>query len=134
MLRMNSRRLKYVIACVALVSGPLLFAQGKESVARVIVDPTERFQTIEGFGVNFTGPYFRDDQKAMCDMLMDDLGATIFRVVPYLVYSNWEEVNDNDDPNAMNWEYYNNRYSGPIFTKIGSGEIDSKTLNGLEPL
>ena len=115
MLRMNSRRLKYVIACVALVSGPLLFAQGKESVARVIVDPTERFQTIEGFGVNFTGPYFRDDQKAMFDMLIDDLGATIFRVVPYLVYSNWEEVNDNDDPNAMNWEYYNNRYSGPIF-------------------
>jgi len=28
------------------------------------------------------------------DMLIDDLGATIFRVVPYLVYSHWEGVND----------------------------------------
>ena len=27
-------------------------------------------------------------------MLIDDLGATIFRVVPYLVYSHWEGVND----------------------------------------
>jgi len=36
-------------------------------------------------------------------------------VVPYLVYSNWEETNDNDDPNVMNWEYYNDRYSTPIF-------------------
>src|SRR6516164_10225303 len=51
----------------------------------------------------------------MFDMLIDDLGATMFRVVPYLVYSNWEETNDNDDPNVMNWEYYNDRYSTPIF-------------------
>ena len=39
----------------------------------------------------------------------------MFRVVPYLVYSDWEGVNDNGDPNVMNWEYYNDRYSTPIF-------------------
>lgn len=39
----------------------------------------------------------------------------MFRVVPYVVYSNWEVTNDNEDPNIMNWEYYNNRYSSPIF-------------------
>jgi len=41
--------------------------------------------------------------------------VTMWRVVPYLIYSNWEETNDNDDPAVMNWEYYNERYSGPIF-------------------
>jgi O-glycosyl hydrolase len=112
---MVSKHLNVVAVCVALsITSPLL-AQGSGSANRIRVDPQTRFQTIEGFGVNFTGPYFRHDQKAMFDMLIDDLGATIFRVVPYLVYSNWEVVNDNDDPNVMNWEYYNNRYSGPIF-------------------
>ena len=92
--------------------GLLLYSGG---ITRVAVDPRQQFQAIEGFGVNFTGPYFRDDQKEMFSLLIDDLGATIFRVVPYFVYSDWETVNDNDDPNVMNWEYYNNRYSSPVF-------------------
>lgn len=89
------------------------FAQNQ--AARISINPNRQYQIIQGFGVNFTGPYFRNDQKAMFDKLIDDLGVTMFRVVPYLVYSNWEEYNDNDDPNVMNWEYYNNRYSHPIF-------------------
>ncbi|HVP48235.1 MAG TPA: hypothetical protein VMT32_16695 [Bryobacteraceae bacterium] len=89
--------------------------------ARITINPAERFQVIQGFGVNYTGPYFRDDQKPMFDMLIKDLGATMFRVVPYLVYSNWEETNDNDDPNVMNWEYYNDRYSSPIFEATWNG-------------
>src|ERR1700682_5333676 len=92
---------------------PALCAQTPVERARVTLNPAERYQFIQGFGVNFTSPYFRDDQKAMFDMLIKDLGASMFRVVPYLVYSNWEEVNDNDDPNVMNWEYYNDRYSTP---------------------
>ena len=117
---MNSRTLKFA-AGVWLLSSSLLFAQGKESAARIVVDPHERFQRIEGFGVNFTGPYFRDDQKTMFDLLIDDLGATMFRVVAYLVYSDWEVVNDNADPNVMNWEYYNDRYSTPIFEATWNG-------------
>lgn len=89
--------------------------QNVHPVSHITINPSERFQIIEGFGLNFTSPYFRDDQKAMFDMFIDDLGVTMFRVVPYLVYSDWEVVNDNDDPNVMNWEYYNDRYSTPIF-------------------
>jgi len=88
---------------------------------RIVINPAERHQVIQGFGVNYTGPYFRDDQKPMFDLLIKDLGATMFRVVPYLVYSNWEETNDNDDPNVMNWEYYNERYSSPIFEATWNG-------------
>jgi len=101
---------------VAGIAGLLILlsavpAQSTAGRARIALVPTERFQFIQGFGVNYTGPYFRPDQKAMFDMLIKDLGASMFRVVPYLVYSNWEETNDNDDPNVMNWEYYNDRYS-----------------------
>src|SRR5690348_11072706 len=85
-----------------------------QAPARITIDPAQRFQYIGGFGVNFTGTYFRDAQKPMIDMLIDDLGATIFRLDPYGLI-NWEAVNDNDDPNLMNWEYYNDRYSIPAF-------------------
>jgi len=90
-------------------------AREYDATLRISVDPRQRFQSIDGFGVNVIGPWFRDDQKPMFDMLIDELGATMFRVGPYFVYSNWEEMNDNDDPNLMNWEYYNNRYSSPVF-------------------
>jgi O-glycosyl hydrolase len=90
---------------------PALLAQAP---ARITIDPAQRFQYIDGFGVNFNGTYFRDAQKPMIDMLIDDLGATIFRLDPYGL-TNWEAVNDNDDPNTMNWEYYNDRYSAPPF-------------------
>lgn len=81
---------------------------------RVTVDLSKRYQTIDGFGVNFNATYFRHSQKAMIDMLLDDLGATIFRLDPYGL-TNWEAKNDDNDPKHMNWEYYNDRYSIPTF-------------------
>lgn len=99
----------------------------------ITVDSSRHFQAIDGFGLNFTAPYFRDDQKAMFDMFIDDLGVTMFRVVPYLVYSNWEVTNDNDDPEVMNWEYYNNRYSSPIFEASWKG-IRYLNSRGIRPV
>ncbi len=84
------------------------------SPARIRIDLSRRFQTIDGFGVNFNATYFRDAQKPMIDLLIEDLGATIFRLDPYGLL-NWEAVNDDDDPQHMNWEYYNDRYSIPQF-------------------
>src|ERR1019366_3744288 len=118
---------------VALVMGTTGFAQGNPASSRVTINPREQFQVIEGFGLNYTGPYFRDDQKPMFDMLIDDLGATMFRVVPYLVYSNWEETNDNDDPKVMNWEYYNDRYSMPIFESTWNG-LRYLNSRGIRPM
>lgn len=106
---------------VALLFFPLLMvcqirAQGPAPPIKINVDPSQKFQEIDGFGVNFNGPYFRESQKPMVDMLVDDLGATLFRLDAYgFDLSNWELVNDNDDPNVMNWEYYNDRYSIPNF-------------------
>jgi O-glycosyl hydrolase len=100
-----------VLFATLLAAG--VFAQ-EPGPLRVTIDLSKRYQTMDGFGVNINGTYFRESQKPMIDMLIDDLGATIFRLDPYGI-TNWEAVNDNDDPKVMNWEYYNDRYSIPTF-------------------
>ena len=114
-----------------------LFAQ---MLGHITLDYSQSYQYIDGFGVNFNGTYFRDSQKPMIDMLIDDLGATIFRLDPYGLI-NWEAANNNDDPNVMNWEYYNDRYSMPAFEASWAAAryLNSRgiqpylTLSGLPP-
>jgi O-glycosyl hydrolase len=103
-------------------------AQRPSGEAWVKIDPNQSYQEIQGFGVNYTGPYFRDDQKAMFDRLIGDLGVTMFRVVPYLVYSNWEET-----PGPKNQEYWNDRYSTPIFEATWKG-LRYLNSRGIRPM
>ena len=110
-MRSTVRMTAIVLFCLA--PGAYLLPS-QDQVAHVVVDLSQKFQTIDGFGVNFNGTYFRDSQKTMIDMLINDLGATIFRLDPYGL-SNWEAANDDRDPKHMNWEYYNDRYSMPAF-------------------
>ena len=110
---------KLRLALVATIVGlSVIYVHGadsKKAPSRISIDTSQHFQTIDGFGLNFTAPYFRDEQKAMFNMFIDDLGVTMFRVVPYFIYTDWEVTNDNDDPEVMNWQYYNNRYASPVF-------------------
>src|SRR5436309_15242624 len=130
-----------IVSTAALgVIAAVLYSQSPSGAAHVIVDASQRFQSMDGFGVNFNGTYFRDSQKPMIDMLIDDLGATNFRLDPYGL-TNWEATNDNDDPNVMNWEYYNDRYSMPAFEASWAaarylnsrGISPSLTLTGVPP-
>lgn len=101
---------------------PAQFRTNAPSDTAVIeVDPGVRHQVIQGFGVNYTGPWFRDDQIRMFNMLIDDLGVSMFRVVAYLVRSDWEEANDNADPHSANQDYFDARYSGPVFEASWKG-------------
>jgi O-glycosyl hydrolase len=68
-----------VVIFLAILS--LQAAENKTSPNVVTVDASKRFQVMDGFGLNFTAPYFRDDQKPMFDMFIDDLGVTMFRIV-----------------------------------------------------
>ncbi len=106
------RRLVSALMLLGLAAVPAV-AQ-KPSTAHVDVDFSKREQVMDGFGVNFNATYFRDAQKPMIDLLINDLGATIFRLDPYGLL-NWEAANDDDNPKHMNWEYYNDRYSIPEF-------------------
>src|SRR5215472_12162735 len=60
-----------------LVLGGSASGQNEPPAAKIVIDPSQTFQQIQGFGANYTGPYFRDDQKAMFDKLIDDLGVTM---------------------------------------------------------
>src|SRR6266511_1726295 len=58
--------------------------------------------TIEGFGVNANSGSWNDGElRPALDMLVDHLGATIWRVI--LDNADWEATNDNADTNTFNW-------------------------------
>lgn len=128
----KNREVLWAVVMAFLIMAPVR-AQDQQASARIQISPNQQYQEIQGFGINYTGPYFRNDQKAMFDKLIDDLGVTMFRVVAYLVYSNWEETNDNNDPNVMNWEYYNDRYSTPIFEASWNG-LRYLNSRGIRPM
>jgi O-glycosyl hydrolase len=109
-MRLGLERLSILVLVMVVSSA----ADGQMQPAQMTLDPGTRFQTIDGFGVNFNGTYFRDSQKPMIQSLVSDLGATLFRLDPYGLI-NWEAANDNADANVMDWQYYNDRYSIPEF-------------------
>jgi len=87
------------------------------------IDGATKYQTMDGFGVNinptwwFNGEYL--DAKVVqpaIDLLIDSLGATIFRVV--IEEIDWEEVNDDNDPDNFNWTYYNSIFSDARFQGV----------------
>jgi O-glycosyl hydrolase len=114
---------------------------------QIHINPQEQFQSIDGFGVNVIGSWFRDDQRPMFDMLINDLGATMFRVDPYHDLSDWEKINMHDVARSLpegsvwatihpeagsgftaaaeeaaksifpNWEYWGRIYSSPTFER-----------------
>lgn len=98
-----------------------IFSQTEE--IRLQIDGATRFQTIDGFGVNINTAWWNNceyaDAKVVhpaIDMLVDSLGATIFRAV--IEEIDWEAVNDDNDPGNFNWNYYNSVFSTPRFQGV----------------
>lgn len=84
------------------------------------IDGAKKYQQMDGFGVNintawwYNGDY--EDARVVqpaIDMLVDSLGATIFRAV--IEEIDWETINDDKDPNNFNWNYYNKVFSNTKF-------------------
>ena len=87
------------------------------------VDGSKKFQQIDGFGVNINTAWwnngdFRDARivQPAIDMLIDSLGVTIFRAV--IEEMDWEAVNDDNDPDNFNWNYYNKVFSNKRFQGV----------------
>jgi len=98
-----------------------VFAQPEE--IRLEIDGAARYQTIDGFGVNINTAWWNNgeytDAKVVqpaIDLLVDSLGATIFRAV--IEEIDWETVNDDNDPDNFNWTYYNIVFSTPRFQGV----------------
>jgi O-glycosyl hydrolase len=69
----KNREVLFAIVTVLWIVAPA-GAQDREGNARISINPSQEYQQIQGFGVNCTGPYFQNDQKAMFNVLIDDLG------------------------------------------------------------
>lgn len=100
-----------------------LSIKAQERKVSVSIDGSEKIQQIDGFGVNintvwwFNGDY-RDvlAVRPAIDILIDSLGATIFRAV--IEEMDWEKVNDNDSPDTFNWNYYKKVFSDKRFDGV----------------
>lgn len=85
----------------------------------ITANGAQRHQTIDGFGVNANSASWNNGElRPAIDLLVDQLGATIWRVV--IDNLDWESTNDNSDPNSFNWTYYNNIYTSPKFEELWS--------------
>ena len=96
--------------------------QSGENV-KVAIDGSQKFQQIDGFGVNINTAWWYDGEyrntdvtKPAIDLLVDSLGASIFRAV--IEEIDWEKVNDDNDPNHFNWKYYNKVFSNSRFQGV----------------
>ncbi|HVV02199.1 MAG TPA: hypothetical protein VHH88_12600 [Verrucomicrobiae bacterium] len=105
-----------VRATLAAFAAWVLLLSYPVSAASLLIDGSQSYQTIDGFGVNANHRAFDDSLKPVIDSLIDDAGMTLFRVV----YDNadWEQANDNSSANAINWSYYSNIYTSPEFQKL----------------
>ena len=118
-----------MVICVCLI--PLTLAcQTNDKEMSFSVDGGTEFQIMDGFGVNINAAWWYNgdygDSKIVqpaIDLLIDSLGATIFRVV--IEEMDWETVNDDNDPDHFDWTYYNRIFSNDRFRSVW------KTLNYL---
>jgi O-glycosyl hydrolase len=107
-------RNKIFAACTALVV--FVYAASAQNTT---VDGAKKYQTIHGFGVNINPQSWNvnpESVKEVIDSLITGMGCTSFRLM--FDDSDWEAINDNDDPNSYNWTYYDAVYSLPRFTCV----------------
>lgn len=98
-------------------------AYGQSNKLSVQFDGSKKYQTMDGFGVNINTAWWYDGEygdtklvQPAIDLLVDSLGATIFRAV--IEEMDWEAVNDDNDPNHFNWTYYNSIFSNKKFQGV----------------
>jgi len=97
---------RWILVCMAAV-GLLGAATAHARDAEVAVDASKTFQTIEGFGTCVLMWQDLPEYKRaeFFDLAVNDLGISMMRVpVPP---QTMEPVNDNDDPDEINWAAFN---------------------------
>lgn len=83
---------------------------------QIDIDPTVSMQTIDGFGVNINpvGHWDGGQLVPVMETLVQDLGATLFRLDVY-GQSNWVDPTSQFDRTVLNPETYRRVYTSPAF-------------------
>src|SRR5689334_5488031 len=101
----SKRSLLLVIALALAVTPALVGALARAADVTIAVDGSTRYQTMDGFGVSANSEMWKGGQlKPALDMLVDQNGSTLFRVIVDM--TDWEATNDNADPFTYDWTYY----------------------------
>jgi len=96
------------------------------------IDLSEKYQEIDGFGVNINSKYWDSGAlKPVLDLLIDDLGARLFRVDVY-GKSNWIDPDDTLGPSSLNQENYEKVYGSKDFEN-GWGMMRYLNERGISP-
>jgi O-glycosyl hydrolase len=98
----------------------------------VHVDATRTFQTIDGFGVNINSRYWDDHLLPAMDLLLNDLGATLYRVDIW-GKSNWLDPDGSiGRAEALTPEHQSKILDGPVFRR-GWGMMRWLNQHGIQP-
>ncbi len=96
------------------------------------INLSEKYQRIDGFGVNINSKYWEDGKlKPVMDLLIDDLGAVLFRVDVY-GKSNWIDPESVLGPSSLNQENYKKIYKSKDFEN-GWGMMRYLNERGINP-
>jgi O-glycosyl hydrolase len=96
------------------------------------IDLSEKYQKIDGFGVNINSKYWDSGAlKPVMDLLIDDLGARLFRVDIY-GKSNWVDPDHVLGPSSLNQENYEKVYRSKDFEN-GWGMMRYLNERGISP-
>lgn len=86
-------------------------------MVNVTVDAGQVFQRVDGFGVNINSKYFDPRLMPAMDLLVNDLGATLYRV-DIFGKSNWlDPAGSLGREAALAPEHLEQVYSGPVFRR-----------------
>jgi O-glycosyl hydrolase len=108
------KRIHSAILCMGILS---LLMTNPVFALTLTVDGSQKHQTIDGFGTNINSlSWTNENSKAAIDLLADQMGQTLWRVV--FDMEDWESTNDNSDPSTPNWTYYNSLYSNAKFQNL----------------
>ena len=100
-----------------VTSAPVQITVNAGNGTALTINGAQTFQTINGFGVNINSLSWKNGELIPAlDMLIDQLGATAWRVV--FDMEDWEDPNDNGDPGNSDSSYYNALYSTPKFQDL----------------
>ena len=99
-------------AAVLVARGLTALPNAPLAPTRILVDGSQRHQAMDGFGVQIDSSRWNGGELAPAlDLLVEDLGATLFRVS--VAGDAWEGTNDNGDPNTFDWAYYSGASASP---------------------
>jgi hypothetical protein len=116
--KMKARMIKgkrFLLICVVFVIGWGGEVFAETPVKEAVLNAEKQFQVIDGFGANFNPAQWREGElKAAIDLLVDELGGSLFRFDCY-GQANWLDPGKRDEDGHYAESYLEEVYTSKVF-------------------